>query len=198
VAENLPAIRQAWALLNEADRQGAAAHAPDVLAEATKAGRKLTTSLLTYLKGQPWRIAAQAKREAEGRALPEAGEAVRFQNWSRHWWALIIARAAKGLANGFIVSQAARDRAGQWGCKAGDFGPFAPEAMRQLRADTTAGRAWLDWIEAGGGIPGHVAAGQRCHLDITNPERLWLFAPCETPDGLKDWIMQHQAEAAAQ
>jgi hypothetical protein len=65
-----------------------------------------------------------------------------------------------------------------WGWRGAGIAAMRPARMRQHRADSETGRRWIGWIEAKAGV----------RFDISNPEKLWLFAPCEDPEGLAEWI----------
>ncbi len=182
--EDLGAVRAAWADLPFGMRATALRRAPVALDVAKRENRKHLGKLARWLSERNFAYLPdpEAQAPAHAAAAPRT-EDVCFDLWSRSWWAMLIAKRHLGERYAFDVSHANERRSGAWTCKASLLAHVPPEALRPFRADSAEAAAWIAWLEER-----DTSGRKRSSFNITNPERLWLFAPCETPDGLKDWM----------
>ncbi len=189
--EDLGEISRAWAALPFADRADALRRAPSAINLAKASRRQHLGKLATWLTNRNFALLPDPEPEQagpQGAGTAAAERAVIVSCWSRDWWAGLFAKAIRGEAIAFTISQAVA-RGGDWSFKAGDLAQVRPERLRQFRADNAAIEPWRTWF---------AARGARLPDWRDAPERIWLWLPCEHPDGLAAWMNERgdKGEAA--
>lgn len=184
--EDIGEMRLAWADLGFGERADALRRAPSALAIARAEKRRHLGKLATWLVNRNFALLPDPEASIPANAPAADGQAmVAVVTWSRDWWAGLIHAAHSGAPVRTAIGMA--HSAKSWGWRGAGIAAMRPARMRQHRADSETGRRWIGWIEAKAGV----------RFDVSNPEKLWLFAPCEDPEGLAEWIAGTGMEAAA-
>lgn len=163
-------LRATWDALPVSSQRAALDGLAGFLAGAQAGGRKFLPKGVEYLTERLWN-AAEA-RAATVRLARKAGDRIgameTLERWSRPWWAVVLARLARGERPGLIWDRALQGKG--WAVPADDPALAMAERLTQFPSDGETGQGWQRWLATKG-----------CRVPWMRGERVWLWMPGAEP-----------------